>query len=123
MILILLTTFLLWAILVYITYSATGLTRVREVYTMWFDKQYWKKRYNVVEALAWSGKLLVILPAIFFGYEVWWAHIITLATSALLIWVSEQKLLPTLLAFNTLWIGISSYILVRYFYTNYWMIQ
>ncbi len=120
---ILITTLLLWSIVVYITYSATGLTRVREVYTMWFDKQYWVKRYNVVEALAWGGKLLVILPAIFFSYEVWWAHIITLVTSSLLIWVSEQKLLPTLLAFNTLWIGISSFILVRYFYTTYWMVQ
>mgnify|MGYP003318752600 CR=1 FL=1 len=57
----LITTLLLWSIVVYITYSATGLTRVREVYTMWFDKQYWVKRYNVVEALAWGGKLLVIL--------------------------------------------------------------
>ena len=72
----------------YITYSATGLTRVQQVYAMWFDKQYWVKRYNVVEALAWGGKLLVILPAIFFSYEVWWAHIITLITSSLLIFLN-----------------------------------
>jgi len=114
---IILLTFLVWFTFIYIIYSATGFQRVREVYAMWIDKQYWKKRYNIVEAMAWSGKLLVILPAIFFSYEVWWAHIITLFTSGLLIWVSEQKLLPTLLAFNTLWIGISSFILVRHFST------
>ena len=37
----------------------------------------------------------------------------TLLTSALLIWVSERKLLPTMVAFNTLWIGLSSVVIVR----------
>jgi len=39
--------------------------------------------------------------------------VITRVTSALLIWVSERKLLPTMVAFNTLWIGLSSVVFVR----------
>jgi len=45
--------------------------------------------------------------------EIWQLHVITLVTSALLIWVSERKLLPTMVAFNTLWIGLSSVVIVR----------
>lgn len=79
---------------------------------MWFDKSYWVS-YNTVEAMAWGAKTLVILPALIWQVEIWQLHFLTLFTSALLIWASERKLLPTLVAFNTLWIGISSIVIVR----------
>tara|TARA_R110001606_G_scaffold75514_2_gene174941 strand:- start:48 stop:395 length:348 start_codon:yes stop_codon:yes gene_type:complete len=108
-------TLTLWATIVFVVYNKIGFNEIYKSYCLWFSKGYWQKRYNVVEAAAWTAKLLVILPAIIFGKEVIWAHFITLMTSALLIWVSEQKLLPTLVAFNSLWIGISSFIIIRYY--------
>ncbi len=76
-------------------------------------KSYWKPHYNKVEFAAYMAKGAIILPGLIFGLEVWWLHCITLTTSILLIWVSERKLLPTLLVFNTLWIFISTTVLVR----------
>ena len=81
-------------------------------YRMWFQRGYWVN-YNVVEAVAWIAKAAVILPGLIWQQEIWQLHLITLATSALLIWVSERKLLPTMVAFNTLWIGLSSVVIVR----------
>jgi|TARA_R110000764_G_scaffold141792_1_gene229890 hypothetical protein len=112
---VLILTLTLWATIVFVVYNKIGFNEIYKSYCLWFSKGYWQKRYNVVEAAAWTAKLLVILPAIIFGKEVIWAHFITLMTSALLIWVSEQKLLPTLVAFNSLWIGISSFIIIRYY--------
>ena len=60
-----------------------------------------------------ARKAAVILPGLIWQKEVWQLHIITLFTSALLIWVSERKLLPTMVAFNTLWIGLSSVVIIR----------
>ena len=73
---------------------------------------YWVT-YNVVEALAWLAKAAVILPGLIFQKEIWELHIVTLLTSVLLIGVSERTLLPTMVAFNTLWIGLSSVVIVR----------
>ena len=69
--------------------------------------------YNVVEDLEWLAKAEVIFPGLIWQKEIWELHIVTLLTSALLIWVSERKLLPTMVAFNTLWIGLSSVVIVR----------
>lgn len=79
---------------------------------MWFEDGHWVN-YNIVEALAWLAEASVILPGLVWQKEIWGPHIVTLLTSALLIWVSERKLLPTLVAFNTLWIGLSSVVIVR----------
>ena len=79
---------------------------------MWFEDEYWVN-YNVVEAFAWLANAAVILPGLVWQKEIWELHIVTLLTSALLIWVSERKLLPTMVAFNTLWIGLSSVVIVR----------
>ena len=79
---------------------------------MWFQDGYWVT-YNVVEALAWLAKAAVILPGLIFQKEIWELHIVTLLTSVLLIGVSERKLLPTMVAFNTLWIALSSVVIVR----------
>lgn len=93
-------------------YSRVGFDRVLKSYRMWFEDGYWIN-YNVVEAVAWLAKAAVILPGLIWQKEIWQLHIITLFTSALLIWVSERKLLPTMVAFNTLWIGLSTVVIVR----------
>ena len=95
-----------------IVYTRVGWRNVLESYKLWFKPGYWVS-YNIVEAMAWSAKALVILPALIWRVEIWQLHFITLFTSALLIWASERKLLPTLVAFNTLWIGISSIVIIR----------
>ena len=79
---------------------------------MWLEYEYWV-HYNIVEAEARSAKAAVILPGLIWQKEIWERHIVTLQTSALFKWVSERKLLPTLVAFNTLWIGLSSVVIVR----------
>ena len=86
--------------------------KYRQQLQVWFEDGYWVN-YNIVEALAWLAKAAVILPGLIWQKEIWELHIVTLLTSALLIWVSERKLLPTMVAFNTLWIGLSSVVIVR----------
>jgi len=89
-----------------------GFSNIMASYRMWFREGYWVN-YNVVEAIAWIAKAAVIIPGLVWQKEIWQLHIITLLTSALLIWVSERKLLPTMVAFNTLWIGLSSVVIAR----------
>ena len=93
-------------------YFKVGYANIGRSYRMWFQEGYWVN-YNVVEAGAWIAKAAVILPGLIWQKEIWQLHIVTLFTSALLIWVSERKLLPTMVAFNTLWIGLSSVVIVR----------
>ena len=95
-----------------LVYYHVGLGNIVKSYRMWFEEGYWVN-YNVVEAIAWVAKATVILPGLIWQQEIWQLHVVTLVTSALLIWVSERKLLPTMVAFNTLWIGLSSVVIVR----------
>ena len=97
------------------TYHHVGWTNLKTCYSHWFMPGYWTN-YNIVEAVSWLAKAAVILPALVWNKEIWWLHFITLITSVALIWASERKLLPTLVAFNTLWIGISSIVIVRNIY-------
>ena len=103
---------LMFLVITSLVYFHVGLTNIRNSYGLWFKQGYWVN-YNVVEAAAWLAKAAVILPGLVWQKEVWQLHIITLLTSALLIWVSERKLLPTMVAFNTLWIGLSSVVIIR----------
>lgn len=105
-------TLLTFIVITSIVYTRVGWRNVRDSYKLWFKSGYWVS-YNIVEAMAWFAKALVILPALIWQTEIWQLHFITLFTSSLLIWASERKLLPTLVAFNTLWIGISSIVIVR----------
>jgi hypothetical protein len=93
-------------------YWLIGYRRILERYLMFFKKEYWTD-YNTVEFAAWMAKALIIVPGLVFGKEIWWLHFFTLITSSLLIWASMRKSLPTLIAFNTLWIGISLTIILR----------
>jgi hypothetical protein len=77
------------------------------------EKKYWTN-YNTIELAAWMAKAIIIIPGLVFGIELWYMHFLTLLTSALLIWASMKKDLPTLILFNTLWICISLTILVRH---------
>ncbi|TNE40316.1 MAG: hypothetical protein EP347_03750 [Alphaproteobacteria bacterium] len=95
-----------------LVYFHVGFANIKKSYGMWFEDGYWVN-YNVVEAAAWIAKAAVILPGLIWQKEIWQLHVVTLITSALLIWVSERKLLPTMVAFNTLWIGLSSVVIVR----------
>jgi hypothetical protein len=93
-------------------YWVIGYKKIWDRYLMFFKKEYWTD-YNTVEFAAWMAKALIIVPALVFGKEIWWLHIFTLITSSLLIWASMRKSLPTLIAFNTLWIGISLTVIFR----------
>lgn len=93
-------------------YFRIGFANITNSYRLWFQEGYWVN-YNIVEAGAWIAKAAVILPGLVWQKEIWQLHIVTLFTSALLIWVSERKLLPTMVAFNTLWIALSSVVIVR----------
>lgn len=95
-----------------VVYYHVGIRNILDSYRLWLKDGYWVN-YNVVEAVAWLAKAAVILPGLIWQQEIWQLHLITLSTSALLIWVSERKLLPTMVAFNTLWIGLSSVVIVR----------
>lgn len=79
---------------------------------MYGDKKYWTD-YNTIEFMAWTAKAVIIIPGLIFGIEIWQLHFLTLLTSALLIWASMKKSLPTLILFNTLWICISLTIIVK----------
>ncbi len=102
----------LFLVITLLVYARIGFSKIVSSYDMWLEPGYWVN-YNIVEALAWVAKAAVILPGLIWQKEIWQLHIITLVTSALLIWVSERKLLPTMVAFNTLWIGLSSIVVVR----------
>lgn len=102
----------LFVALTTLVYAHVGFGNILKSYRMWFEDGYWVN-YNVVEAIAWIAKAAVIIPGLVWQREIWQLHIVTLLTSALLIWVSERKLLPTMVAFNTLWIGLSSVVIAR----------
>jgi hypothetical protein len=99
-------------ILVFIVYKHVGFEAIKNCYGMWFTRKYWTN-YNIVEALSWGTKAIIIVPGLIFGIQIWWLYFLTLATSLTLIWASNKKLLPTLVAFNTLWTWISVMVLVK----------
>lgn len=94
-------------------YTTVGWRPIFSCMKMWTRRGYWTS-YNTVEFAAWGTKAAVIVPGLVFGVEVWWLHILTLGTSAALIWASMKKLLPTLVAFNTLWIFLSMTVIIRH---------
>jgi hypothetical protein len=95
-----------WVILTSVTYHLTGWDKIRDCYKMWFSKEYWTD-YNIVEFVSWFAKAIIIIPGLIFGIQIWQLYFLTLATSLTLIWASNKKLLPTLVAFNTMWAWIS----------------
>jgi hypothetical protein len=100
--------------LIGIIYHLTGWNNIRECYKMWFTKEYWDHFYNKVEAASWTAKALIIIPGLIFGVSIWQLYWLTLLTSLTLIWASNKKLLPTLVAFNTMWAWLSCMVLVQH---------
>lgn len=100
-------------IVIAVIYNHIGWTKIRTCYWLWLDRDYWTN-YNVIEAASWLAKAAVIVPGLIFGMDIWWVYWITLITSAMLIWVSERKVLPTLVGFNTLWIWLSVMVLAQH---------
>jgi hypothetical protein len=110
---------IIWAttaaiVLIAFTYRQTGFDKIKESYGMWFTREYWSHFYNKVEAASWTAKALIIIPGLIFGVSVWWFYFLTLATSLTLIWASNKKLLPTLVAFNTMWVWLSCMVLAQH---------
>jgi hypothetical protein len=104
---------LTFAIAIIILYSIIGWKRIFDRYRMFLNKNYWTD-YNTIEFTAWFAKAIIIIPGLVFGIEIWYLHFLTLLTSSLLIWASMRKDLPTLIAFNTIWICLSLTILIRH---------
>lgn len=95
-----------------LVYHFTGWQNIRRCYQMWLHRQYWTN-YNIVEAVSWATKAVIIVPGLIFGVQIWQLYFLALLTSMLLIWASNKKLLPTLVGFNTLWIWISCMVLAK----------
>lgn len=93
-------------------YYFIGFKHIFSRYKLFFTKKYWVD-YNIIEALAWWAKGIIIIPGLLFGIEIWQLHILTICTSSLLIWASMKKSLPTLIAFNTMWIILSTIVIYR----------
>ena len=96
-------------------YQLIGWDKISECMKLWLRSDYWTD-YNRVEFAAWVTKAAVIIPGLVFGVEIWQLHFLTLITSAALIWASMRKLLPTLVAFNSLWIILSTTVILRKFF-------
>jgi hypothetical protein len=101
-------------ILIAITYHKTGWQNIRNSYGMWFNREYWSHFYNRVEAVSWTAKAMIIIPGLIFGIQIWQLYVVALATSLTLIWASNKKLLPTLVAFNTMWAWLSCMVLAQH---------
>lgn len=102
-----------WAVLIGVSYIHSNWRNILDCYKMWFTKEYWTD-YNIVEFASWTAKAIIIVPGLIFGIQIWWLYFLTLATSVTLIWASNKKLLPTLVAFNTLWAWISCMVLAQH---------
>ena len=104
---------LVFLALISVLYSHIGWRKLLSVYRLWFTREYWTD-YNTVEFLSWTAKAVIIIPGLIFGIQLWWLYWFTLLTSSLLVWASYRKLLPTLVAFNTIWIWISIMVLAQH---------
>lgn len=95
-----------------IIYSITGWKKIIDCYKLWFTKEYWTN-YNIVEAVSWFAKAIIIVPGLVFDIQIWWLYFFALITSLSLIWASNKKLLPTLVGFNSLWVWMSCVVLAK----------
>lgn len=102
-----------WAVLITIVYVHCNIDKIRDCYNIWFTRDYWTS-YNIIDMLAWMAKGAIIIPGLIFGINIWQLYFVALATSLALIWASEKKLLPTMVAFNTLWAWISCMVLAQH---------
>jgi hypothetical protein len=76
--------------------------------------KYWT-RANIVEAWGFGTKLVIIIPGLLLGQQLWWLYIFALASSVALIWSSTVKTLPTIILFNAAWIILASLSIIKHF--------
>ena len=103
---------LIWLLIIFVVYRLTGFKKIKNCYRMWLTRDYWTD-YNIIEALSWFTKAIIIIPGLVFGIQIWQVYFLALITSATLIWASNKKLLPTLVAFNTLWIWLAVVVILK----------
>jgi hypothetical protein len=102
-----------WAVIITVVYHHCTWSAIKNCYRIWLDRTYWTN-YNIIDAVSWVAKAVIIIPALIFGLQIWWLYFIALLTSMALIWASEKKLLPTMVGFNTLWIWLSCMVLAQH---------
>lgn len=102
-------------VIISVVYTHSTWKAIADCYRMWLTKEYWTN-YNVIEAISWFAKAIIIVPALIFGVNIWQLYILALITSITLIWASNKKLLPTLVAFNSLWIWLSCMVIFQNIY-------
>ena len=83
------------------------------VRTEWLDalktmghKNYWN-RANTFEFIAFVVKAIIIIPGLLFNIQIWWFYLFAVVSSAMIIWSSTKKTLPTLIWFNILWVFLA----------------
>ena len=76
-------------------------------------KEYWTN-YNIIDALSWLAKAIIIIPGLIWGIQIWELYWIALATSVALIWSSYKRASPNVVAFNTIWCWISCMVLAQH---------
>lgn len=99
-------------VLVSLVTSHIKLANLKSCFSLWFHREYWVN-YNIVEFAAYSAKLLIIIPGLVFHVQIWQLYFLTLLTSLLLMWASQQKLLPSLVYFNTVWVWLSCMVIAQ----------
>lgn len=102
-------------VLTCIVFYHIGFASVKHCFSLWFNREYWTD-YNIVEFAAYISKIIIIVPGLVFGIQVWQLYFLTLATSLALIWASNKKLLPTLVGFNTVWAWLSCMVLAQHLF-------
>lgn len=103
---------LAFLLIITVAYLGCGWQNILNCYKMWFNRAYWTN-YNIVEALSWATKASIIIPGLIFGIQIWWFYFFALFTSVTLIWASHKKALPSLVAFNTIWVWIACVVLAQ----------
>lgn len=98
-----------------LAYRHCGWRNIGACYGLWFTRTYWTN-YNIIEAVSWVAKAIIIIPGLIFGIHIWQLYFLALITSITLIWASNKKLLPTLVGFNTIWIWISCMVLSQHLF-------
>lgn len=98
-----------------IVFYHIGFSNVKYCFSLWFNRNYWTN-YNIVEFAAYTSKIIIIVPGLVFGIQIWQLYFLTLITSLALIWASNKKLLPTLVGFNTIWAWLSCMVLSQHLF-------
>ena len=79
-----------------------------------FTSSYWTK-VNIIEALSFTTKLVIIIPGLLFNTQWWWLYLFALASSGALVLTSTIKTLPTIIYFNVMWMLLAFCAILKHF--------